>query len=317
MTARKRFEGGAAWVAREMARADVAEALRGDLGRELARDEARGSLGVSGFALDRDAIRSLATGLAPGGLALDVCNAAADYLAAARYVRAAAPARGRRPFLAVDEIVAIHALLVRRTLANASSTWRATASAPLASGVVPPAPWLVARDVDALVERIRSGPGDREPYAWAAGVHERLGRIRPFAIANGRTTRLVTNLLLQRLGLPHLVLRDRDREPYARALVRAASGEVWPLAQFLVANARATVRFVAERAVREVPDLMPLARIADTRQRNALYKAAERGRLRVVRDGARILTTEPWIRTYLAEREPAGRRPVSPPKTDS
>jgi len=282
--------------------------------RTLWRDEALCSLAMAGIALDGPGLTALAAGTVPGGMTLDRCNTAADYLAAARHVRALPPA-GRRPFLRVDEIVALHTLAVRRTAPQAT-TWRPGTAGTLPSGAIPPPAWLVARDMAAFVERMQSGPGEREPYLWVAEALDRLVRIHPFQTANGRVARLVANLLLRRLDLPPMILRRRDRARYAAALARAAAADVWPLTQLLVANARVTLRSVVERTEQPRADLLALRDLADTRQRNALYKAAERGRLRIVRDGPAVYSTRAWIQEYLTGKSRAGRPPIRPLSED-
>ena len=66
------------------------------------------------------------------------------------------------------------------------------------------------------------------PEALAA-VHCRFEQIHPFLDGNGRTGRLVLNLILVRLGYPPVVIYKRDRARYLRALRRADDGVVAPL----------------------------------------------------------------------------------------
>jgi Fic family protein len=63
--------------------------------------------------------------------------------------------------------------------------------------------WLAAQPLDAKT---------------AIAAHERLVSIQPFEDGNGRTARLVMNLLLQRAGYPLLVVRAEDRAAYHAAL---------------------------------------------------------------------------------------------------
>lgn len=71
-----------------------------------------------------------------------------------------------------------------------------------------------------------------------AEVHARFEQIHPFLDGNGRTGRLLLNLLLVRLGYPPAIIYKRDRSRYLRALRRADSGDFGTLGEML---ARATL----------------------------------------------------------------------------
>jgi Fic family protein len=70
---------------------------------------------------------------------------------------------------------------------------------------------------------------------WLGGVpvapevaftaHQRLVDIHPFNDGNGRTARLLMNLILIRAGYPPIAVRLEDRPEYIRALQRAQAGE--------------------------------------------------------------------------------------------
>jgi len=57
-----------------------------------------------------------------------------------------------------------------------------------------------------------------EFVAWLAAAHARLVSIHPFGDGNGRTARLVMNLLLIRAGYPPLVIGPEHRAAYIDAL---------------------------------------------------------------------------------------------------
>ncbi|MBD5605887.1 MAG: Fic family protein, partial [Candidatus Eremiobacteraeota bacterium] len=133
--------------------------------------------------------------------------------------------------------------------------------------------------------------------AWAADAHARFTRIHPFQTANGRAARLITNLLLRRAGLPSLVVRRADVARYGAALRDADSRDVWPLALFIGRSVlEGTARLLAERE--DDDDLRAVSTFAEGARRAALYKAAQRGRLRTVRRAGQLLTRAAWIAEY-------------------
>jgi Fic family protein len=56
-------------------------------------------------------------------------------------------------------------------------------------------------------------------------AHRRLVDIHPFNDGNGRTARLLMNLVLIRGGYPPVAVRPEDRPVYVRALQQAQSGQ--------------------------------------------------------------------------------------------
>lgn len=127
----------------------------------------------------------------------------------------------------------------------------------------------------------RRHSGSAEPFPetlarWHAGFE----RIHPFLDGNGRTGRLVLNLMLVRLGYPPVVILKRQRDAYVYSLQRADAGDDGPLGEIL---ARAMydnlVRFIVP-AVAGPARTVPLAALADEEfSIAALRQAAQRGRL--------------------------------------
>lgn len=68
---------------------------------------------------------------------------------------------------------------------------------------------------------------------WAVAPHCEFEHIHPFIDGNGRTGRLVLNLILVRLGLPPVVILKQQRRTYLNALQAADNGDVGALAELL------------------------------------------------------------------------------------
>lgn len=135
-------------------------------------------------------------------------------------------------------------------------------------------------------------------------AHARFEQIHPFLDGNGRTGRLILNLLLVRAGYPPAIIYKGDRSRYLAALRRADQGDPGPLGEFL---ARAVLdnlyRFIVP-AVAGPARLVPLPALATKDlSANALRVAASRGRLKAAKaaDGT-WRSSRAWVDEYIAGR---------------
>jgi len=83
-------------------------------------------------------------------------------------------------------------------------------------------------------------------------AHRRLVDVHPFNDGNGRTARLVMNLVLLRGGYPPIAVRPQDRPAYVPALQQAQAGK----------GAEAFDRLLYERLDATLADYVAAARQA-------------------------------------------------------
>lgn len=161
---------------------------------------------------------------------------------------------------------------------------------PFGGGMTPP-PWpLVDAQVHGWVDAVNDETSDliaadeKTPMPERlARIHCHFERIHPFIDGNGRTGRLVLNLLLVRSGYPPIVILKQQRSAYLAALQKADAGDVGPLGELL---ARAMYdnlnRFIVPNLAGPAR-LVPLAALVNGEfSLAALRQAAQRGRLDAV-----------------------------------
>lgn len=84
----------------------------------------------------------------------------------------------------------------------------------------PPQPFLVPKQMEGLMLWYNENKETLHPVELSAEMHERLVTIHPFIDGNGRTSRLLMNLILLQNGYPIAILKgdDKSRLEYYNAL---------------------------------------------------------------------------------------------------
>ena len=181
-------------------------------------------------------------------------------------------------------------------------------------GGMTPVSWpLVPSEMTTWVDRVNALDVTDAIFPEAlASVHCRFEQIHPFLDGNGRTGRLILNLVLVRLGYPPAIIYKRDRARYLQALRRADAGETSPLGEMLARAILGSLHRFVIPAVAGPARLVPLAALETPAiKAPALRAAAERGRLRATRgpDG-QWRSSRRWVDEYLASRYRRGDPPV-------
>lgn len=83
--------------------------------------------------------------------------------------------------------------------------------------------FLVEEKMRELIRWYKDNEDTMHPVQLAAEFHFRYVYIHPFIDGNGRSSRLLMNLILMRNGYPISVIRNEDREEYMKALEKAST----------------------------------------------------------------------------------------------
>ncbi|XP_063171632.1 protein adenylyltransferase FICD [Candoia aspera] len=99
---------------------------------------------------------------------------------------------------------------------------------------IPPHPLDVEKQMLEFVQWINSEDAvSLHPVEFAALAHYKLVYIHPFVDGNGRTSRLLMNLILMQAGYPPITIRKEQRAEYYHALEVANGGDVRPFIRLI------------------------------------------------------------------------------------
>jgi Fic family protein len=196
------------------------EALRPLAGRSLAAlaqwydvELTWSSNAIEGNALTRsETAIVLEKGLTIGGKPLKDHLEALGHRDALGYVRARATET--RPIRETD-VRAIHRLVLQRVEPEDAGRYSIHQRAIAGSPLMLPSPAEIPALMGDFAQWLATAPPDVDT---AFTAHARLVRIHPFSDGNGRTARLLMNLLLLRAGYPPLVIAPEHRARYIDAL---------------------------------------------------------------------------------------------------
>ncbi len=122
-----------------------------------------------------------------------------------------------------NELLQLHSLILRGIDDSHAGRYRDVTVMISGSSVVLPNPFQVTELMEEFIQWLITTK-DLHPVELAAEAHYRLVSIHPFIDGNGRTARLLMNLILISYGYPPAIISKRDRLIYISSLEKAQLG---------------------------------------------------------------------------------------------
>ena len=186
----------------------------------------------------RETAEVIEHGLTVGGKTLRDHLEAVDHYDALLWMRAQADGMQKVREATVSEL---HRRIVLRSRPEIAGLYSALPRRIAGSPVVFPNAAKVPSLMADLGEWLATATAAPEP-SQAFEAHFKLTAIHPFADGNGRTARLLMNLLLLRGGYPPVAVRPADRARYLQALERASlTGDLGPFQSLMHERLAATL----------------------------------------------------------------------------
>uniref|UniRef100_A0A0K0E689 Fido domain-containing protein n=1 Tax=Strongyloides stercoralis TaxID=6248 RepID=A0A0K0E689_STRER len=108
----------------------------------------------------------------------------------------------------------------------------------------PPAPKYIDSEMKNFIEWLNDYDTlEMDPVELAAIAHYKLVFIHPFVDGNGRTARLLMNLILSRSGFPPIIIPLEERLNYYKTLKEANDGDLRPFIRFICQQTDKTLQY--------------------------------------------------------------------------
>jgi Fic family protein len=264
--------------------------------------EAHNSTGIEGNTLVLKEVKALLQqGRSLGGKKLKEYLEVEGYGKAAKWVYSQArdpKAMTPEGLLSITELRFIHKLLLENLWnvephpnalpSEKPGSFRQHDIMPFNGGMTPPPFTDVPPQIMSWVETVNNFGGEikndtvnaDEIPSRLAQIHCGFERIHPFLDGNGRTGRLVLNLILVRLGFPPAIILKARREQYLKALNQADHGNYLPLATIITKGVLDNVhRFIVPSFAKNSDWVRLDSLVTKKISYQALRQAAYRGKL--------------------------------------
>ncbi|XP_022184729.2 protein adenylyltransferase Fic [Nilaparvata lugens] len=189
------------------------------------------TVGIEGNTMTLSQTRSIVeTRIAVGGKSIAEHNEILGLDAALKYINSTLI--NRLGDISVDDILEIHKRVLGFVDPMESGVFRRTQV--FVGGHVPPRPQRISPLMAEFADWLNSAAALRlHPVRYAALAHYKLVHIHPFNDGNGRTSRLLMNMILMQAGFPPVIIMKQDRQRYYRVLELANGGDVRPFMRFI------------------------------------------------------------------------------------
>lgn len=245
----------------------------------------------------------LQTGLTIGGKSLCEHFEVINHKDAIAYVEDLSEQSTR---LSAFHVRQIHKLVLSRIDDENAGQYRRTQVRIAGAQHVPPEAWEIPQRMQDWETWLRQAEQDLHPVALATQAHHKLVAIHPFVDGNGRTARLVMNLVLFQYGYPPTVLLQVNRRQYYRGLMQADAGRPEPLTNLVGKAVERSLTLYLDACTPQVSPPAPdqiwisLAQAAEGTPYSQEYLSllARKGRLEAIKRGRAWLTTRQAVSDY-------------------
>lgn len=203
------------------------------------------------------------------------------------------------------DILKTHELVLDKIQKEWAGRFRTSGVRIGAANFVPPNALKVYEYVHDLIDWVNND-NTLHPIVRAMVFHHRFVYIHPFFDGNGRTVRLLFNLLLMKDGYPPAIILKNDRKKYYDALNKANLGDYSKLLMLIIQSAERTLNIYVN-ALTNNDDYKPIINIAEEPSvpygQEYISLLARRGKIDAYKENGVWFTSEEAVMEYVKNRK--------------
>ena len=202
----------------------------------------------------------------------------------------------------------LHGLVMKKTDEEQAGRYRQSNVFITGTDHTPPDVSVVPGATAKLIDWFGKNRRRLHPIELAAKLHHRLVFIHPFLDGNGRTARLLMNVVLMRKGYPLSIILKNDRKKYYQVLQQADKDNHLPLIRFVAQTVERSLDIYLKTlasTAKQRERFQPLALIAKKTRFSAKYLnlLARQGKLEAHKEKRDWLTSLEAVKRYLKARQ--------------
>lgn len=203
------------------------------------------------------------------------------------------------------DILNIHELVLQKIEKDFADRFRTSGVRISGANFVPPNALKIDGYINELVDWVNTS--DLDIIIKSTIFHHRFVWIHPFFDGNGRTVRLLFNLLLMKEGFPPAIILKNDRKKYYDALNFANNGNYSKLALLILQALERSLDIYLGSLNNTYDNYLPISDIVEEEKlpygQEYISLLARKGKIDAFKEGRNWLTTKDAVLDYIENRE--------------
>ena len=203
------------------------------------------------------------------------------------------------------DIMRVHYLVLQKIEKDFAGMFRTSGVRISGANFTPPNAFKVDELVTELIDWTNSS--DINIIIKSAIFHHRFVWIHPFFDGNGRTVRLIFNLLLMREGFPPAIILKNDRKKYYDALNLANNGDYSKILLLVLQALERSLDIYLSSLNNTYDNYRPISNIVEEERlpygQEYISLLARKGKIDAFKEGRNWLTTKEAVLDYIEKRE--------------
>ena len=203
------------------------------------------------------------------------------------------------------DILNIHELVLQKIEKDFAGRFRTSGLRISGANFVPPNALKIDGYINELIDWVNTS--DLDIIIKSTIFHHRFVWIHPFFDGNGRTVRLLFNLLLMKEGFPPAIILKNDRKKYYDALNFANNGNYSKLALLILQALERSLDIYLGSLNNTYDNYLPISDIVEEEKlpygQEYISLLARKGKIDAFKEGRNWLTTKDAVLDYIENRD--------------